>query len=71
MDFEDNTVYMNRLNPHSVDKNIGMSLFPPRNKFYDLVRGGNFKQFLSINGTTEDGQNAIAQHYGVLATWTA
>jgi hypothetical protein len=31
----------------------------------------NFKQFLSINRTTEDGQNAIAQHYSVLDEWTA
>ncbi len=42
MDSEDNKVYMNRLNPHSVDKKIGMSLFPPCNEFYDLVRGENF-----------------------------
>jgi hypothetical protein len=26
---------------------------------------------LSIAGTTEDGQNAIAQYYGVLDKWTA
>jgi hypothetical protein len=48
-----------------------MSLFPPNNKFYDLVQGENFKQFLSINGTIEDGQHAIAQHYFVLDKWTA
>ena len=71
MDSEDNKVYMNRLNPHSVDKKIGMRLFPPSNDFYDLVRGENFKQFLSINGTTEDGQNVIAQHYDVLDKWQA
>ncbi len=46
-------------------------MFPPSNEFYDLVQGENFKQFLSIDGTTEDGQNAIAQHYGVLDEWTA
>jgi hypothetical protein len=46
-------------------------LFPPSNEVYDLVQGKNFKQFLSINGRTEDGQNAIAQHYGVLEKWTA
>jgi hypothetical protein len=46
-------------------------LFPPSNKFYDLVQGENFKQFLSIKGTTKDGQNAIAQQYGVLDKWTA
>jgi hypothetical protein len=46
-------------------------LFPPNNGFYNLVRGANFKQLLSINGTTEDGKNAIAQHYGVLDKWTA
>jgi hypothetical protein len=45
---------------------MGMSLFPPSNKFYDLVQGEIFKQFLSINGTTKDGQNAIAQHFDVL-----
>jgi hypothetical protein len=28
-------------------------------------------QFLSIDGTTEDEQNAIAQHYGVLDERTA
>ncbi len=71
MDSDDNKVYMIRLNPHSVDKIIGISLFPPSNEFYDLVQGENFKQFLSINRTTEDGQNAIAQHYGVLDEWTA
>jgi hypothetical protein len=46
-------------------------LFPPSNIFYDLVQGENFKQFLSIDGTTEDGQHAIAQHYCVLDKWTA
>ncbi len=46
-------------------------MFPPSNKLYDLIRWANFKQFLSINGSTEDGQNAIAQHYGVLDKWTA
>jgi hypothetical protein len=48
-----------------------MSLFPPSNKFNDLIRGENFKQFMSIDGTTEDGQNAIAQHYNVLDKWKA
>jgi hypothetical protein len=71
VDSDDNKVYMIRLNPYIVDKKIGISLFPPSNKFYDLVQGENSKQFLSINGTTEDGQNAIAQHYGVLDKWTA
>ncbi len=46
-------------------------MFSPSTKFYDLAQGENFKQFLSINGTTEDGQNAIAQQYGVLDKWTA
>jgi hypothetical protein len=45
-------------------------LFQPSNKFYDLVQGANFKQFLSIDKTSEDGQNTIAQHYGVLDEWT-
>jgi hypothetical protein len=66
VDSEDNKVYMIRLNPHSVEEKIGISLFPLSNELYDLVQGENFKQLLSINGTTEDGQNAIAQHYGVL-----
>ena len=71
MDSDDNKVYMIRLNPHSVDKKKEISLFPPSNEFYGLVQGENFKQFLSINRTTEDGQNAISQHYGVLDEWTA
>jgi hypothetical protein len=71
MDSDDNKVYMIRLNPHSVDKKIGISSFLPSNKFYHLVQGENFKQFLSIDGPTEDGQNAIAQYYGVLDEWTA
>jgi hypothetical protein len=50
---------------------MGISLFPLTNKFYDLVRGANFKQFLSINRKTEYGQNTIAQHYIVLDEWTA
>jgi hypothetical protein len=45
-------------------------LFPPSNELYDLVRGAKFKQFLSICRTTEDGQNAITQHYGVLDKWS-
>jgi hypothetical protein len=61
---------MNRLNPHSVEEKMGISLSPPINKFYDLVQGENFKQFLSINRTTEDGQNTNAQHYNVLDKWT-
>jgi hypothetical protein len=32
---------------------------------------GKFKQFLSIDGTTEDGQNAIAQYHDVLDEWKA
>jgi hypothetical protein len=71
VDSEDNKVYMNRFDPHSVDKKIGMSLFPPSNKFYDLIQGKNSKQFLSIDGTTEDGQNTIDQHYDVLDKWKA
>jgi hypothetical protein len=43
MDSKDNKVSMNRLNPHSVEKEKGMSLFPPSNEFYDLVREENFK----------------------------
>jgi hypothetical protein len=49
MDSDDDRVYMIRLNPHSVDEKIGRSLFPPSTKFYDMVQGENFKQFLSIN----------------------
>jgi hypothetical protein len=71
MNSDDNKVYMIRLNLHSVDKKIGISLLPPSTKFYDLVQGENFKQFLLIDGTTEDGQNVIAQHYNVLDKWTA
>jgi hypothetical protein len=37
MDYEENKVYMNRLNPHSVDEEKGASLFPPSNKFYDII----------------------------------
>ena len=59
------------MNPHSLNKKIRISLFLPSNDFYNLVQGEIFKQFLSINGTTEDGKNAIAQHYGVLDEWTA
>ncbi len=46
-------------------------MIPPSTKFYNLAQGENFKQFLSIVETTEDGKNAIAQHYGVLDKWTA
>jgi hypothetical protein len=63
MDSDDNKVYMKRLNPHSVDEEKEMSLFPPSNKLYDFIQGEFFKQCLSIDGTTEDGQNEIAQHY--------
>jgi hypothetical protein len=66
MDSEENKFYMNRLNPHSVDKVIGMSLFPPGNEFYNLVQGGHFKQFLSVDRKIEDGQNATLQYYDVL-----
>ncbi len=71
MDSKDNKVYMNRLNPHSVHEKIGTSLFPPSTKFYNLIQGKNSKQFLSIDRKTEDGQNAIAQHYNVLDKWKA
>ncbi len=54
-----------------MDKKIGMSLFVPSNKFYNLVQGENFKQFLSIDGATEDGKNVIAQNYNVLDKWKA
>jgi hypothetical protein len=47
-----------------------MSLFPPSSNFYDLVQGENIKQILSIDGTTEDRQHAIAQHYSVFDKWT-
>jgi hypothetical protein len=71
MDSENIKVYMKILNPHSVGKEKGMSLFPPSNELYNLIQGENFIQFLSIEGTTEDGQNAIAQHYNVLDKWKA
>jgi hypothetical protein len=45
-------------------------LFPPSNKFYNLDQGKKFKQFFSIDGTTEDGPNAIGHYYGVLNKWT-
>jgi hypothetical protein len=38
MNSEDNKVYMKRLNPHSVKKGKGMSFFPKRNKFYNLIQ---------------------------------
>jgi hypothetical protein len=70
MDSDDNKVYMKRT-PYSVDKEKEMSLFPPSKDFYNFIQGENFKQFLSIDGTTEDGQHAIAQHYNVLDKWKA
>ncbi len=70
MDSDDNKVFMIRLNPHSLTKNRN-NLFPPCTKFYNLVQGETFKQFFSIDGTAEDAQNAIAQHYNILDEWTA
>ncbi len=36
---------MIRLNLHSVDKKIEISLFPPSTEFYDLIQEKNLKQF--------------------------
>jgi hypothetical protein len=69
MDSEDNKVYMKRLNHHSVDEEKRRNLFPPSNEFYDLIQGENFIESLSINGTTEDGQNTISQNYHVVDKW--
>jgi hypothetical protein len=69
MDSEDNKVYMKRLNHHSVDEEKRRNSFPPSNKLYNLIRGENFIQSLSINRTTEDGQNTISQHCHVLDKW--
>jgi hypothetical protein len=48
-----------------------MSLFPQSNECFDCVQGDYFNQLLPIDGTTENGQNNIAQHYNVLDKWKA
>jgi hypothetical protein len=62
---------MNRLNLYHVDIGIFVSFFPPTNEFYEDIQGDNFKQFLSSNGTTNEGQHTIAKYYGVFDKWTA
>ncbi len=70
VDSDDNKVYMIRLNPHSVDKNRN-KLVPTKQQILRPRPRRKFQAVLSINWTTEDEQNAIAEHYGVLDKWTA
>jgi hypothetical protein len=62
---------MNRMNPCHADIGIFVSFFPPTNKFYEDIQGDNFKQFLSSNGTTNEGQHTIAKYDGVFDKRTA
>jgi hypothetical protein len=68
MEPDANRVHMKRLNPLNVDKEIMANLFPSSNDFdntYNTIKGETFKQFLTCDGTTEEGQNAITKHYSV------
>ena len=72
MDTDTNWVNMKRLNPWNKDGEIMGNLFPSPNNIdntYNTIKGETFKQFLMCDSTTEEGQNAIARHYGVLDEW--
>ncbi len=51
---------MNRLNPFSKADTILISFFPPSEKFYRKIQEESFKQFLTSDARTDEGQQAIA-----------
>jgi hypothetical protein len=60
---------MNRLNPFSKADTKSISFFPPHKEFYRQIQEESFKQFLTSNATTDEGQQAIANFYDVYDEW--
>lgn len=66
-----NAMHMTRLNPNVSPKkeSITTSLLPFDDNYIEHINSDNFRQFLLLDGTTKDGQQAIAEHYEVLDEW--
>lgn len=64
---------MTQLNPYvpQSKKLIKTYLAPFDTKYKDYINSDIFKTFLLNDGTTKEGRNAIAKHYGVLSEWTS
>jgi len=68
-----NAMHMTRLNPNVSYENeaITTSLTPFDEEFIKYIKSDDFIEFLLIDGTTTEGQQAIAEHYKVLEEWNS
>lgn len=64
---------MTQLNPYvpQSKKKIKTYLIPFNTEYKSYIESNIFKTFLLNDGTTAEGRNAIAKHYGVLSEWTS
>ena len=69
---ETNTMIMTRLNPcasHNDEKEKITSLTSFDETYIKYIKSDEFRDLLLIDGTTKEGQEAIAEHYGVSDEW--
>ena len=69
---ETNTMHMTRLNPcvsYNNEEDIITSFTNFDEEYITFIKSDAFRDFLLIDGTTKDGQQAIAKHYGVSVEW--
>lgn len=66
-----NSILLKPLNPNVGLENdtVKRKLFPTDDKLYELVCSDKFKELLQTDASTEDGQQRVAEYYGVKAVW--
>jgi hypothetical protein len=67
-----NTMHMTRLNPcasYNDEKEKITSLTSFDETYIKFIKSDEFRDLLLIDGTTKEGQEAIAEHYGVSDEW--
>ncbi len=69
-DSNDNAVPMIRLNPViENDDSVKRGLFPNDTDVLSKLRCVTFKEILTTDATTEDGQNEVARYFRVQIQW--
>ena len=66
------TMHMTRLNPcvsYNNEEDISTSLIPFDEVYIEYIKSDKFRKFLQIDGTTKEGQQAIANYYDVSDEW--
>ena len=69
---ETNTMHMTRLNPivsYNNEEEKITSLTSFDEEYITFIKSDKFRDFLLIDGTTKEGQQAIVEHYGVSDEW--